>query len=231
MFNARFQQWFRTGAQRAAGHLAGLPVTPDQVTVVGTLVVFGAGLLAGLNLLLAAGLVLAAGGLFDVLDGALARASSRARPFGAFLDSTTDRYAEGAVYIGIAVHYLGQPNARAAVAGTLLAMMGSFAVSYTKARAQSLGFRSEKGFFARPERMVALVVGLLLGGPILLAVVWALAVLTNLTALQRIREVWLQARDPRPAAAEKTMLEPPSAGKPAGAAAALARQSEPSRSR
>jgi CDP-diacylglycerol--glycerol-3-phosphate 3-phosphatidyltransferase len=70
-------------------------------------------------------------------------------------------------------------------------------VSYVRARAQSLGFTCETGLFARPERVVALVVGLIFGGVVLAGVIFLLAILTNFTALQRIREVWLQGRAQR----------------------------------
>jgi len=83
------------------------------------------------------------------------------------------------------------------VLATLAALAGSFLVSYVRARAQSLGFTCDSGLFARPERVVVTVIGLIFGGVVLYAVVFLLAVLTNLTALQRIREVWLQGRAQR----------------------------------
>ena len=91
---------------------------------------------------------------------------------------------------------------------TFAALAGSFLVSYVRARAQSLGFTCESGLFARPERVVVTVIGLVfsgvLGGWVLYAVVFLLAVLTNLTALQRIREVWLQGRAQRLAIERET---------------------------
>jgi len=86
---------------------------------------------------------------------------------------------------------------------TIVALVGSQVVSYVRARAQSLGFSCETGLFARPERVVIIVAGLILGGAILVGVVWVLAFLTNLTALQRIFEVWGQARAQREVAREK----------------------------
>jgi CDP-diacylglycerol--glycerol-3-phosphate 3-phosphatidyltransferase len=195
VFNSRFQQWVRRRAQAIAGWLSALPISPDQVTVAGMLVVFGAGGLVASGHLLAAAVVLAIGGSFDILDGALARATRRSRPYGAFLDSTTDRYAEAAVYVGLVAFYVGQPNPRPAVLGVLLALVGSFSVSYVRARAQSLGFRCDSGIFARPERIVATIVGLVFGGWVLFGIIWALALLTNFTALQRVVEVWRQARE------------------------------------
>jgi CDP-diacylglycerol---glycerol-3-phosphate 3-phosphatidyltransferase len=196
MFTTRFQKWVRRNAQRLASALGRLPVTPNQVTVAGMLATFVAGALAGFGHLLAAGVVLAVSGTFDVLDGALARATKRSYPYGAFLDSTTDRYSEGAVYVGIAAYFLWHPgpNVRLQVLAAVFALAGSYLVSYVRARAQSLGFHCDVGLFARPERVVATVAGLVLGEPVLTWVVVLLAILANVTVLQRVHEVWAQAR-------------------------------------
>src|SRR2546421_4990670 len=200
MFTTRFQAWVRRNAQRLARLLGRLPITPNQVTVAGTMFTFGAAVLAGLGHLRAAGLVLAVSGTFDIIDGALARATKRSYPYGAFLDSTFDRYSEGAVYVGVAAYFLGNADRfmRWEVLACMLALAGSFLVSYVRARAQSLGFRCDSGIFARPERVVLTVVGLVIAQPLVLGlVVGLLAVLTNLTAVQRILEVWTQARTQR----------------------------------
>jgi CDP-diacylglycerol--glycerol-3-phosphate 3-phosphatidyltransferase len=205
VFTTRFQAWVRRNAQRLAQFLARLPITPNQVTVAGTLFTFGAALLAGLGQLRAAGIVLAVSGTFDILDGALARATKRSYPYGAFLDSTFDRYSEGAIYVGLAAYFLsrGDSYMRWEVLACMLALAGSFLVSYVRARAQSLGFVCDSGIFARPERVVVTVAGLVIGlWWVLAVVVVALAVLTNFTAVQRILEVWGQARSQRRAARE-----------------------------
>jgi len=179
--------------------LGRLPVTPNQITVVGTALTFVAAVLTALGLLTWGGIVLAFAGTFDILDGALARSTRRSYPYGAFLDSTLDRYSEGAMYLGLVAYFAtaGGPLQRWLVLATVAALAGSFLVSYVRARAQSLGFTCETGLFARPERVVAMVIGLIFGGVVLAAVVFLLAILTNLTALQRIREVWLQGRAQR----------------------------------
>lgn len=200
MFTTRFQAWVRRNAQRLALLLGRLPITPNQVTVAGTLFTFSAAVLTGLGQLRLAGVVLAVSGTFDILDGALARATKRSYPYGAFLDSTFDRYSEGAIYIGVAAYFLDHADhfMRWEVLACLLALAGSFLVSYVRARAQSLGFRCDSGVFARPERVVVTVAGLVIGvWWVLFAVVALLAVLTNVTALQRILEVWAQARAQR----------------------------------
>ena len=201
MFTTRFQAWVRRNAQRLARFVSGLPITPNQITIAGTLFTFGAAVLVGFGHLVWAGIVLALSGTFDILDGALARATKRSYPYGAFLDSTFDRYSEGAIYVGLAVYFLNHDSGqqmRWEVLGCMLALAGSFLVSYVRARAQSLGFKCDSGIFARPERVVATVAGLVLPIPwILPSVVALLAVLTNFTAVQRILEVWGQARAQR----------------------------------
>lgn len=199
MFTTRFEAWVRRQAERFMARLAALPVTPNQITVVGTSIAFLAAVLVGVGQLLPAGVVLAFGGTFDILDGALARSTRRSYPYGAFLDSTLDRYSEGAIYLGLAVYFASTPGRyqKWLILATVAALAGSFLVSYVRARAQSLGFTCDTGLFQRPERVVLTVAGLLLGGIWLDGVVVILAVLTNLTALQRIREVWLQGRAQR----------------------------------
>ena len=203
MFTTRFEAWVRRHAERFVSALGRLPVTPNQITVVGTALTFAAAFLVAMGHLRWGALVLAFAGTFDILDGALARSTRASYPYGAFLDSTLDRYSEGAMYIGLAAYFVsaGGPWERWLVLGTVAALAGSFLVSYVRARAQSLGFTCETGLFARPERVVVTVIGLVFagafGGLVLYAVVALLAILTNLTALQRIREVWLQGRAQR----------------------------------
>lgn len=199
MFTTRFEAWVRRHAQRLMSALSRLPVTPNQITVIGTALSFVAAVLAAFGQLRWAGVVLAFGGTFDILDGALARSTRRSYPYGAFLDSTLDRYSEGAIYIGLAAYFstVGGALGRWLIVAVAAALAGSFLVSYVRARAQSLGFTCETGLFARPERVVVTVIGLIFGGYVLYGVVFLLAILTNLTALQRIREVWLQGRAQR----------------------------------
>jgi len=199
MFTTRFEAWVRRHAEALMSALGRLPVTPNQNTVVGTALTFVAAVLTASSHLLLGGIVLAFAGTFDILDGALARSSGRSYPYGAFLDSTLDRYSEGAMYLGLLAYFVsaGGPLQEWLVVGTGAALAGSFLVSYVRARAQSLGFTCETGLFARPERVVVTVIGLVFGGVILAGVVFLLAILTNLTALQRIREVWLQGRAQR----------------------------------
>jgi CDP-diacylglycerol--glycerol-3-phosphate 3-phosphatidyltransferase len=199
MFTTRFEAWVRRKAETLMSAVGRVPLTPNQVTVVGLVLTVVAASLAALGQLRWAGVVLIFAGTCDILDGALARSTNKSYAYGAFLDSTLDRYSEGAIYLGLAAYFVsaGGPLQEWLVLATLAALAGSFLVSYVRARAQSLGFTCDSGLFARPERVVVTVIGLIFGGVVLYAVVFLLAVLTNLTALQRIREVWLQGRAQR----------------------------------
>jgi CDP-diacylglycerol--glycerol-3-phosphate 3-phosphatidyltransferase len=199
MFTTRFEAWVRRRAEALMSAIGRVPVTPNQVTVVGFCLTLAASFLIAFSQLRWAGVVLIFAGTCDILDGALARSTRTSYAYGAFLDSTLDRYSEGAIYIGLAAYFIsaGGSLQRWLILATLAALAGSFLVSYVRARAQSLGFTCETGLFARPERVVVTVVGLIFGGWVLYAVIFLLAALTNLTAVQRIREVWLQGRAQR----------------------------------
>ena len=219
MFTTRFQAWVRRNALRLGRLIGRLPVTPNMVTVGGTLITLAAAIVTGFGALLAAAVVLAFAGTFDILDGALARATKKSYPYGAFLDSSMDRIAEAGTYTGIAAYFLFHAPStlwtRIGVLACLCAISGSLLVSYVRARAQSLGFTCDGGLFQRPERVVATVAGLLLGslfGPLWLAgVAGLLAVVTCITAFQRILEVWAQAREQR-RAARRQQAEVPTGG-------------------
>jgi CDP-diacylglycerol--glycerol-3-phosphate 3-phosphatidyltransferase len=206
MFTTRFEAWVRRRAEALIAAIGRVPLTPNQVTVVGLVLTFVAAGLAAFGQLRWAGVVLVFAGTCDILDGAIARSTKASYSYGAFLDSTLDRYSEGAIYIGLAAYFVGMGGAlqRWLVLATLAALAGSMLVSYVRARAQSLGFVCDSGLFARPERVVVTVIGLIFGGVVLYAVVFLLAILTNLTALQRIHEVWLQGRAQRLAIERET---------------------------
>jgi CDP-diacylglycerol---glycerol-3-phosphate 3-phosphatidyltransferase len=138
-------------------------LTPNALTVIGFLISgIAAAAAAGQAWVAAAALVLF-GGSFDMLDGGLARAQNRVTRFGAFLDSTLDRWGEGVVYIGI----VAGASAAGFVAGAVLAVaaaVSSFQVSYTRAKAESLKLHGEVGIAPRAERLVVLTIGLVLAG-------------------------------------------------------------------
>jgi CDP-diacylglycerol---glycerol-3-phosphate 3-phosphatidyltransferase len=138
------------------------------------------------------GLLLIAAALFDTLDGALARHAGKTSVFGAFLDSTIDRFSEAVTLIALIFYYSGQPDGRLPVVLLAAALVGSLMVSYTRARAEAVNIECKEGFFQRTERIVVLIIGLVTGW--MLPVLWILAILTNLTALQRIYDVYRKTR-------------------------------------
>ena len=126
--------------------------------------------------------------MFDMLDGAMARIAQQSSTFGAFLDSTLDRYSEAVTFLALAYFYSRQPNSRTALVLIFVILVGSMMVSYTKARAEGLKIEVKNGWLQRPERMTLLIAGLITGW--LLPILWGLAIFTNFTAIQRIYEVY-----------------------------------------
>ncbi len=129
------------------------------------------------------------GSVLDILDGALARAGGKSTPFGAFLDSTTDRVGEGAMLAAIALVFARKGNDTAVVL-TVAAVAGSFLVPYTRARAEALGLRGDVGLGSRAERVVVITAGLVLAPWGVLQ--WAIALLAAtawVTVVQRILHV------------------------------------------
>jgi CDP-diacylglycerol--glycerol-3-phosphate 3-phosphatidyltransferase len=125
----------------------------------------------------------------DFLDGALARATGRSTKFGAFLDSTLDRFSDAALFLGLLAYYASQGSYHhILLVGA--ALTGSLVTSYARARAESLGLQDEVGIFTRTERVVLLAIGLIFNQ--MLVILWIIAVLSNFTALQRIYHVWRQ---------------------------------------
>ena len=188
MINERMQEWGRTQARRLVQLLLWTRLTPNALTVIGLLLNCGvAAVLAGGWLRLGGVLVIAAG-LFDLLDGAMARVTGQTTKFGSFLDSTLDRVSEVALYFGLLVYMLSTPDAKLGAILIYLSICGSILVSYARARAESLGYKLKNGLLARPERIIILAAGLILAHP--LWALWLLAIFTNVTAAQRIYRLW-----------------------------------------
>jgi CDP-diacylglycerol--glycerol-3-phosphate 3-phosphatidyltransferase len=171
-------------------------VHPNVITTLGFLVTVGAGACFFFGHMGWGGFLVLLGGVFDILDGYVARGTGLASPFGSFYDSTLDRVSEIVVFLGLFSLYgggrpdLGEPWMVYVVA---LALGGSLMVSYTRARAEALGLDCKVGMMQRPERVVLLGLAGLLGtrwnGVVLTWVLVVMAALTNLTAFQRI--VWV----------------------------------------
>jgi CDP-diacylglycerol---glycerol-3-phosphate 3-phosphatidyltransferase len=176
-----------------------LRLTPNTITVIGLLITLVAAALVGSGWLLLGAAVLTAGSLLDAVDGALARATGGGTAFGSFLDSTLDRAGEAILYVGIGAWLLStQPEPFWPVVALLVALSGSFIVSYAHARAQGIGLAADVGLAPRTERLVIVIAGVALAGlgfvPGLLAALVVLATLTTLTVIQRIWHVWRLSR-------------------------------------
>jgi CDP-diacylglycerol--glycerol-3-phosphate 3-phosphatidyltransferase len=204
---ARVKDTYTTGARRLASRsITGLTetrVTPNALTAAGVSLCVLASVLVFFEyrnelLFFWLGAVLfVVGSLLDILDGALARAGGKTTPFGAFIDSTTDRISEGFMLGAIAV-VLTRDGSELGVGLTVAAIAGSFLVSYTRARAEALGLRGDVGIGSRAERVVVITAGLVLAPWVPLEL--ALAVLTAtawITVLQRVLHVRSQLRAQR----------------------------------
>jgi len=176
--------------------LARTPLTPNAVTWLGFCINIGAAVLVVTEHLFAAGFVVLIAGLFDMLDGALARVTKRVTRFGGILDSTLDRLSEAVVLLALlAVFAREQQVAESVLAGA--ALLGSLMVSYLRAKMERLGIECKVGLFTRPERVIVLALGLLLS-QFDYALVTALAVITFFsffTAGQRLYYAWRQTRN------------------------------------
>lgn len=175
--------------------LHGIGVTPNMVSFAGFVLTIGAATLMATGSLRIGGGVLWVAAMFDMVDGALARLGQSESKFGAFLDSTLDRYSESITFLGLAVFFANQNNAQTPLLLIFLTLVGSWAVSYTRARAEGLDVECKAGILQRPERLVLLIAGLILG--LVLPVLWLLAVMTNFTAVQRIYEVYVRTSTSR----------------------------------
>ncbi len=202
--------WKETGRSwflPLARWLAARGVSPDAVTVAGLALSLLAALFFARGDFLGAGILVALTGLCDMLDGDVARLTGASNPFGAFLDSTLDRAGEGALYAGIATYYFtrtvggawlkadevsarfGDPDGHTLAVLALATLILSFLVSYTRARAEGLGLDCKVGIMERPERLLVLLAGALLGPRFMPGALGVLFLLTLVTVLQRVYHV------------------------------------------
>ena len=161
------------------GRFRSVPVTPNQITVAGLTTNAVAAVLIYHEHFVWATVAFCAGSILDIADGAVARAHGKLTPFGGFLDSTTDRISEGLILGSIAL-VLSRQGETWALASVFVALVGSFLVSYTRARAEAIGLRCEVGLMSRAERVVLVAVALPFAG--LGSLPWAMYLLASLTA-------------------------------------------------
>jgi CDP-diacylglycerol--glycerol-3-phosphate 3-phosphatidyltransferase len=196
MFTAWARKTFRSLLESIARACNAAGLSPNHLTVLGLLLQLVIGILLAVGKLPLGGFLLIFFSAFDAVDGTLARLAGKGSRFGAFLDACVDRYAEGFTLGGLMVYFAGQ-GAQLPVLLLAASLVGSFVVSYTRAKAESLGLSCTVGILTRAERVALLVVGLIFyqWQPIaalpdfLTLVLWVLAILSNVTALQRIWHV------------------------------------------
>jgi len=162
-------------------------VSPNVVTLIGFSLNLGVAWVLAQGYMRIGGLLVPLVSLFDALDGTLARLTERRSRFGAFLDSTMDRFSEAILYLGLLVFYT-RSGASREILLIYVTIVGSLMVSYARARAEGLGLDCNVGLLTRLERIVVLTIALILDQ--VPTALWVLAILTNFTAFQRMYHVW-----------------------------------------
>lgn len=217
MISERIGRWIRGYTLRLGALVARTGLSANVFTVIGLLLNVGVAAVIASGQPEWGGALLLVASAFDMVDGAVARATNSTTTFGGFLDSTLDRYSEVVVYLGVLL-YLNQTDDRELGAVlVLIASSGALLISYARARAEAAGYTAAVGLVARPERVVLLALALLIDQPIW--ALWVLAIATHLTAATRILHVWrLSAADPanvrRPSSSPSPTSNQPPAARP-----------------
>ena len=187
--------------QAIVNGLALTRISPNVLTFVGLLINTVAAVLFGfanehnyVRMFLYAGLVIIGAGIFDMVDGRVARQTDQVTVFGAFFDSVIDRYSDVVLFFGLLVFY-ARGNRLFYVFLAAFVMITSLMVSYTRARAEALIGKCKVGFMERPERIVLIILGALFNRwDVMAPVLWVLAVISTLTVVHRIRYTWQMTR-------------------------------------
>jgi CDP-diacylglycerol--glycerol-3-phosphate 3-phosphatidyltransferase len=187
MLSEAVRKYSRKFLEPLARFLSATGVSPNVVSILGFILMVGVAIVLAKGYLFLGGILIIVAGIFDAIDGTLARMMGRTSRFGAFLDSTLDRFSEAIIYLGLFIYFIGQ-NQRLELILIYATVVGSLMVSYARARAESINVPLKDGLFTRFERIFLLVAGLLLNQVTL--VLWILAVFTNFTAIQRMYLVW-----------------------------------------
>ncbi len=167
-------------------------INPNSFTLAGLIITSMAAVAFIMGHLRLGGFLILLGGLCDTIDGSLARFTNKATRFGAMFDSAVDRYSEFVMFFGMVVYFVMSKDYPTSVVA-FFALCGSIMVSYSRARAESLGFDSRVGIMQRPERIVFLGLGALIHPGALKFAIWLVAIFANFTALQRIRHAYKQS--------------------------------------
>ncbi|HWR90161.1 MAG TPA: CDP-alcohol phosphatidyltransferase family protein [Dissulfurispiraceae bacterium] len=163
-----------------------IPLSPNVISVIGFVITLAASVVLPFHIM-AGGLLILLGGLFDILDGIVARINEQRTKFGAFLDSTLDRYSDSCIFIALAWYFFRMQD-QAGLILTLGCLVGALLISYVRARAEGLGISCHVGLMERPERVVLIAAGCMSGWIIPVLVI--LLVLSHLTVIHRIFHVF-----------------------------------------
>jgi CDP-diacylglycerol--glycerol-3-phosphate 3-phosphatidyltransferase len=177
------------------GVLSKSGITPNALTLTNLALNIVAACVIATGHFVLGGVLILGSGLFDLLDGALARFNKQTTKFGAVLDSTVDRISEAATLCGLLIWYVPQEDATLVIVLIIVVLVGSFLVSYIRARAEGLGWQCQIGLFTRAERVIVLAIGLLVSGVSVHSVFVALCVLAVfvfITVVQRLIYLWKQ---------------------------------------
>jgi len=166
-------------------------IDPDTLTLAGLALNIGAAYIIATGHFLPGGLLVLVAGLCDLLDGALARFINQTSKFGALFDSLADRISEAALFFGLLVWYLLRGSAMGVVLA-FAALIGSFLVSYVRARAEGLGLECKVGLFTRAERVIVLTIGLVVNQVTI--ALWVVVVFAYITVIQRVVYLRQQTR-------------------------------------
>jgi len=199
MFSRLIGRICKVALDQIVTFVSALKINPNFITLSGFLITLSAAYLLAQGEFFKAGILIIFSGVFDMLDGQVARITRSVTRFGAFFDSVLDRYSDMAMFVGLMIYY-----AKSHRLGYLflsgVVMMGSVMTSYTRARAESLIPLCKVGFMERPERLVLLIIGTLANR--MAPVLWVMAFFSNLTVVHRIVYTWKEA-----ARLEKSSLE------------------------
>jgi len=187
MLSEAARKYSRIFLEPLARFISATGVSPNVITVTGFFLMVIVAFVLAWGHLFWGGILIMAFAIFDAIDGTLARMMGRTSRFGAFLDSTLDRFSEATIFLGLFIYFIGQ-NQQLELILIYFTVVGSLMVSYARARAEGIGVPLKDGLFTRFERVFLLVVGLLFNQ--LTWILWALAIFSNLTAIQRMYLVW-----------------------------------------
>jgi CDP-diacylglycerol--glycerol-3-phosphate 3-phosphatidyltransferase len=174
------------------GILSKIGITPNALTFINLALSIVAAYVIATNHLILGGVLVLVSGLFDLLDGALARFTKQTTKFGAILDSTVDRISEAATLCGLLIWYVPQEGASLKIVLIFVVLIGSFLVSYIRARAEGLGWQCQVGLFTRAERVIVLAIGLLVNQ--IFIALCVLVVFVFITVVQRLVYLWKQGK-------------------------------------